>query len=94
MRTPKQSEAVFACGMAMHACLAALVHQLAEAQQLAVDARNAMERHELNLAVGTIMPLEQRIPECETLVRTVLNLQSWRYRKPSDAELAAEGGAK
>lgn len=32
MRTPKQSEAVFACGMAMHACLAALVHQLAEAQ--------------------------------------------------------------
>lgn len=53
-----------------------------------------MERHEVNLAVGTIMPLEQRIPECDTLVRTVLNLQSWRNRMPSDAELAAEGGAK
>jgi len=94
MRTPKQSEAVYACGMAMHACLAALVHQLAEAQQLAVDARNAIERHEINLAVGTVMPLEQRIPECETLVRAVLNLQTWRYRMPSDAELVAEGGAK
>lgn len=94
MKTPKQAEAIFACGMAMHACLAALVHQLAEAQQLAIDARNAMERHELNLAVGTIMPLEQRIPECDTLVRAVLNLQCWRNRMPSDAELAAEGGAK
>jgi len=94
MRAPNQSEAVFACGMAMHACLAALVHQLAEAQQLAVDARDAMERHDVNLAVGTVMPLEQRIPECETLVRVVLNLQSWRHRMPSDTELAEQGGAK
>lgn len=94
MRTPKQSEAVFACGMAMHACLAALVHQLAEARRLAVDARNAMDRHEVNLAVGIVMPLEQRIPECEAIVRAVLNLQTWRSRMPSDAELAAQGGAK
>lgn len=94
MRTPQQSEAVFACGMAMHACLAALAHQLAEAQKLADDARKAMEQNERRLAIGTIMPLEQRQPECDALLRAVLTLHTWRNRMPSDAELAEQGGAK
>jgi hypothetical protein len=78
--------------MAMHACLAALAHQLAEAQKLAVHARNAMERHERNLAIGTVMPLEQRLPECDALLRAVLTLHTWRNGLPSDAELAEKGG--
>ncbi len=95
MRTPKQSEAAFACGFAMHACLAALVHQLAEAQQLAIDARNAMERREVDLAIGTVMPLEQVMPECETLLRAVRTLRRWGQRLPqTEVECAAEGGAK
>ena len=94
MRTPQQSEAVFACGMAMHACLAALVHQLAEAQKLADDARKAMEANERRLAIGTVMPLEQRLPECDALLKAVLTLHTWRNRMPSEAELAEQGGAK
>jgi len=94
MRTPQQSESVFACGMAMHACLAALAHQLADAQQLAADARDAMHRSDRRLAVGTVMPLEQRLPECEALLRAVLTLHTWRNRMPSDAELAEQGGAE
>lgn len=94
MRTPQQSEAAFTCGFAMHACLAALAHQLAEAQQRAVDARNAMERREVDLAIGTVMPLEQVVPECETLLRTVRTLQRWYQRLPqTEVEHAAEGGA-
>ena len=94
MRTPQQSEAVFACGMAMHACLAALAHQLAEAQTLADDARKAMEANERRLAIGTVMPLEQRLPECDALLKAVLTLHTWRNRMPSEAELAEQGGAK
>lgn len=94
MRTPQQCEAVFACGMAMHACLAALAHQLAEAQKLTVQARIAMEQNERNLAIGTVMPLEQRLPECDALLRAVLTMHTWRNRMPSEAELAQQGGAK
>ncbi len=94
MRTPQQSEAAFACGMAMHACLAALAHQLAEAQKLADDARKAMEQNERRLAIGTVMPLEQRLPECDALLRAVLTLHTWRNRMPSEAELAEQGGVQ
>ena len=94
MRTPKQSEAVFACGMAMHSCLAALAHQLAAATVLAAEARDAMKRNERNLAIGTMMPLEQILPECDTLARAVRTLQTWHNRMPSGAERASKAGAK
>lgn len=94
MRTPQQSEAAFACGTAMLSCLAALAHQLGEAKQLAIEAHNAMQRKERNYAVGTILPLEQTLPECDALVRAVLTFQRWRNRMPPEVELAAVGGAK
>lgn len=94
MRTPRQSEPASTCGMAMHACLAALAHQLAEAATLAAEARNAMKKNERNLAIGTMMPLEQILPECDTLARAIRTLQTWRNRMPSDAERAAKGGAR
>ena len=94
MRTPKQAEAAVACGMAMQSCLAALAHQLAEAHKLVADARNAMEKNERNLAIGTMMPLEQILPECDSLARAVRTLQTWRNRMPPDAECTAKGGAK
>lgn len=91
MRTLQQAEAAFACNMAMQSCLAALAHQLADARQLAVDACNAMQRDGRNLAIGTMMPLEQILPECDALARAVRILQTWRNRIPSSA---AEGGAQ
>lgn len=89
-----QSEADIAIGTAMHSCLAALVHHLAGAQHLAVEARDAMQRSERNLAIGTVLPLEQTLPECDALVRAVLTLQRWRNRLPSESAKALEGGAK
>jgi hypothetical protein len=80
--------------MAMQTCLAALAHQLAEAQKLADDARKAMEANERRLAIGTVMPLEQRLPECAALLSAVLTLHTWRDRMPSDAELAEQGGVQ
>lgn len=73
--------------MAMHACLDALIRQLADAQTLAAEARQAMERSEFNLAIGTLLPLKQQLPECEAMLRAVLTLQGWRNRTPS-----TEGG--
>lgn len=94
MSTSQRSDAAFACGMAIHACLAALAHQLADAQHLAADARSAMERGELNLALGSIMPLEQRLPECEVLVHAVLSLKSWRNSMPSQTEVVTQGASR
>lgn len=88
MRTPQQSEAVFACGFAMRGCLAALAHQLDQAQRRAAEARDAMDPRiqNRNLAIGTIMPLEQILPECDTLVRAVITLHTWKNRMPSMTE--------
>ncbi len=94
MTTPDQPPAACLCGTAMHACLAALAHQLAEAQQLAADARDAMHRNERNLAIGTLLPLEQLLPECDAMVRAVRTLNRWHYRSPTEAQRAAEGGAQ
>jgi hypothetical protein len=80
--------------MALHTCLAALAHQLAEAATLAVEARDAMKRNERNLAIGTMMPLEQILPEFDALARAVRTLQTWRNRMPSEPELAEQGGDK
>jgi len=86
--TPDPSTAAFAMNMAMHANLAALAYQLNDASKRVSYARNAMEAHNRNLAVGTVLPLERTLPECETLLRSVLALQSWRNRLPTQ-----EGGA-
>ena len=94
MRTPRQSEAAVTCGKAMQACLAVLAHQLAEATTLAADARDAMEKNERNLAIGTMSPLLRTLPECDALARAVRTLQVWHNRMPSDAERAAKGGAQ
>ena len=94
MRNIKQAKTAVTCSMAMHACLAALAHQLAEAAVLAAEARDAMEKNERNLAIGTMMPLEQILPECDTLARAVRTLQTWRNRMPSEADRAAKDGVK
>jgi hypothetical protein len=74
--------------MAIHANLAALALQLENARLMAVCAAEAMEAQDRNLALGTMLPLERILPECETLLRSVLALHSWRKQFPQQ-----EGGA-
>ena len=85
---PDPSTAAFAMNMAMHANLAALAYQLDDASKLVTYARNAMEAHNRNLAVGTVLPLERILPECVSLLRSVLALQSWHNQLPTQ-----QGGA-
>lgn len=59
---------------AIHANLAALAARLDTAEMLALQARAAMGGKRRNEAIGTLMPLEHIIPECEALVRTILLL--------------------
>lgn len=75
--------------MAISACLNALVQQLGEAQCLALQARDAMSFNRHNLAIGTILPLEQQLPECDALLRAVLTLNTARNRVASTAGGAA-----
>ena len=88
--TPHQSSAAFAMNMAMHANLAALAFQLEDARELVAAARDAMEARiqNRNLAVDTVLPLERILPQCDTLLRSVLALHSWRNQMPQQ-----EGGA-
>jgi hypothetical protein len=85
---PDASTAAFAMNMAMHANLAALAYQLDDASKLVTSARDAMEAHNHNLAVGTVLPLERILPDCVTLLRSVVVLQTWHYQLPTQ-----EGGA-
>ncbi len=85
---PDPSTAAFAMNMAMHANLAALAYQLDAASKRVIEARNAMEADNRNLAIGTVLPLERVLPECATLLRCVLALQSWHNQLPTQ-----EGGA-
>lgn len=86
--TPHIPEAAFAFEAAIHANLAALAHGLDNAQHLAAAARDAMEAQNRNLAIGTVLPLESVLPDCVTLLRSVMALYGWRNRLPTQ-----EGGA-
>ena len=79
-----------AMNMAMHANLVALANQLDLAQKRTVDARDAMDPRIQNrtLAVGILLPLERILPECTTLLSTIIALQSWHDQLPMQ-----EGGA-
>jgi hypothetical protein len=85
--TPSLSTPAYAMEMAIHANLAALALQLENAQLMATCAKEAMEAQNRNLALGTMLPLERILPQCETLLRAALALQSWRNQLPQ------EGGA-
>lgn len=63
--------------VAYHCILAnldALQARLLEADMLVRDARHAMVTGKRNLAIGTIVPLERSLPECEALFRTIMML--------------------
>ena len=79
-----------AMNLAMHANLVALASQLDLAQKRTAEARDAMDPRIQNrqLAVGILLPLERILPECTTLLSTVIALQSWHDRLPTQ-----EGGA-
>ena len=86
--THSLSRPACAMEMAIHANLAALALQLENAQRMVACANEAMEARNRNLALGTMLPLERILPECETLLRSVLALHNWRNQLPQQ-----EGGA-
>ena len=60
---------------AIAANLDALAEALSEASMLARGARTALHTMEdANLAVGTVLPLEQDLPMCTALIGTILAL--------------------
>ena len=79
-----------AMNLAMHANLVALANQLDLVQKRTAEARNAMDPPMQNrkLAVGILLPLERILPECTTLLSTIIALQSWHDQLPMQ-----EGGA-
>ena len=87
---PELPTTAHAMNRAMHANLVALTNQLDLAQRRAADARDAMDPRIQNrqLAVGILLPLERILPECTTLLSTIIALQSWHDQLPMQ-----EGGA-
>ena len=79
---------------AMLANIDVLQLRLCQARFRAADALAAMQAEQRNLAIGTMMPFEQILPECDTLARAVRTLQTWHNRMPSEAEHAAKVGDK
>jgi hypothetical protein len=51
-----------------------LSHRLAAASALAEEAAGAMRNEYRNLAIGTILPLEEMLPEIEALYRVIIML--------------------
>lgn len=52
--------------------LEGLAQRLTEMAQLAQEASDAMKRGERNLAIGTVLGFENRIPEIEALFKTAM----------------------
>lgn len=59
---------------AITANLAALAEGLREAATLATSATAAMHADSHNLAIGTVLPLEQDLPTCVGLLTAILAL--------------------
>lgn len=71
---------------AIHAYLAVLILRLQHAEKLAVEAASAISARQRNLAMGTVLPLERILPECDALFRAALILHRME-------RLSSEGGA-
>lgn len=59
---------------AIAANLAALSERLSEAASLAKEAREAMEQDNQNLAIGTVLDFEKRLPEAQALFAAAITL--------------------
>jgi len=79
MTTPTQD--------AIRADIILMEQRLRRALALAVEARDAISRGEQNLAIGTLLPLQEDIAECDALLKTVFIL----HRSRPDT---TEGGAQ
>ncbi|MDX9688982.1 MAG: hypothetical protein RBT70_00755 [Alphaproteobacteria bacterium] len=59
---------------AIAANLAALSQRLTEAAELAKEAHEAMEEGNQNLAIGTVLDFEKRLPETQALYAAAMAL--------------------
>lgn len=59
---------------AIAANLAALSERLSEAAMLAKEAHEAMEQDNQNLAIGTVLDFERRLPEAQALFAAAMAL--------------------
>lgn len=73
---------------ALGASLTALASKLTQAQQAASEAAVAMDNGDQPLAMGTLMPLERILPECQMVLTAIFALRRW-----SVAARKSNGGA-
>lgn len=59
---------------AIAANLAALSERLSEAAAMAKEAQEAMEQDNQNLAIGTVLDFEKRLPEAQALFAAAMAL--------------------
>lgn len=71
---------------AIHAYVAVLTLRLQQAETWAVEAGAALTAGQRNLAIGTVLPLERILPECDALFRAALILHRMEPQ-------SGEGGA-
>lgn len=71
---------------AIHAYLAVMILRLQQAEKCAVEAATALSAGQRNLAIGTVLPLERMLPECDALFRAALILHRMEPQ-------SGEGGA-
>lgn len=67
---------------AINANITLLEARLRRAVALTAEARDAANRNEMNLAIGTLMPAEEDINDAVALLKTVLVLHRARADKP------------
>ena len=72
---------------AIHAYLAVLTLRLQQAEKCAVEAGAALTAGQRNIAIGTVLPLERMLPECDALFRAALILHRM---EPQNGEGGAE----
>lgn len=59
---------------AVYANVALIEQRLRRALALAVEARDAMSERKLNLAIGTLLPMQEDVTDIDALLKTILVL--------------------
>lgn len=62
----------------MRAALHAMAHMLNHAARHAIHAHHCMQRNEQNLAIGTVVPVEDAIEKAMTLYKAIMAMHRFK----------------
>ena len=65
----------------VRAALQALAHVLAQAAKDAAEAERAMQRNEQNLAIGTLVPVEDAVTKAAALYQAIIAMHRFCERR-------------